>query len=376
MSSRKKVGTITFHVAHNYGAMLQAYALPIAVRMLGYDCEVIDYRFPYIYQWGKVESLRELVTAYGYIGGFLRWMKRLLFGMYFPWNARNLFNAFRDKVIYHSEKAYFSKKELKDLKYDAIMFGSDQIWNSELTDGIATEFVGEISCQNTTKLIAYAASCGRIEFNEDEKRAYYPLLHKFSAIAVRERGLADSLKKDGFLVQQVLDPTLLLSRSDWDEMISKTKSYIRMPKKKYILVYVFDEQDSLYSYIDKLAMEYQLEIVVVAYKKKRITNKYKVYTRCGPGDFVRLIKQADVVVTTSFHGTVFSILYQKNFYCIPHPKYRERTDSLLEVAGLKKRNVNDISCGKRQVEINWTQVEKRLDEERKASLEYIKNAIE
>lgn len=375
MGSQKKVGTITFHIAHNYGAMLQAYALPIAVQMLGYDCEVIDYRFPYIYQWGKVENLEELISVYGFIGGSLRWMKRLLLGMYFPWNRRNIFNEFRDMVIPHSEKPYFSKDELKDLEYDAIMFGSDQIWNSELTDGVATEFVGGFPHRDDMKLIAYAASCGRVEFNEDEKKAYYPLLNGFSAISVREKGFADFLRRDGFYVERVLDPTLLLSCNDWDKMVTRTKSYIRMPKKKYILVYVFDEQDTIYDFINKIAMKSQLEVVVIAYERKPIIKKYHVYTRCGPGDFVHLIAQAQMVVTTSFHGTVFSILYHKEFYCIPHPKYHERTDSLLELTGLQERNVNGIICNKKVTRINWTEVEKRLEVERMTSLKYIKDAI-
>lgn len=376
VDKKKKVGTLTFHVAHNYGAMLQAYALPEAVKSLGYDAEVIDYRFPYIYEWGKVEKLNDLVQKHGWIGGVLRWVKRYLKGNYNPGLKINQFNYFRDSVMRHSAKAYMSKEELNNLEYDVILFGSDQIWNEQLTDGVATEFFGEFSCLDKTKKIAYAASNGQNKFPDELKDIYYPLLKLFSGLGIREEGLKDSLLQDGFKAVNVLDPTLLLSQEDWDEMIKNTPTYIRIPKEEYLLVYVFDESDYIYDWIKKLADERNLKVVVIAYSIKEIIKDFTVYTECGPAEFISLISNAKMVITTSFHGTVFSVLYHKDFYCIPHPKFHERTDSLLNILQLQDRNLSALDMIMEHEEIPWEEVDKILKDKRRESLEFLKNTIE
>lgn len=371
----KKIGTMTFHIAHNYGAMLQAYALPTAIQLLGYDCEIIDYRFPYIYQWSKVDSYKDLNKKYGNIGGILRYIKMLLQGYYNPKNKKNLFNNFLENVLPHSKRMYLQKEELNGLEYDFIIFGSDQIWNSQLTNGIATEFVGDFLCGKDTKKISYAASNGKSFFSIEEKTNYYPLLKNFSYLGIREKGLAKSLVLDGYDAKTVLDPTFLLTDDKWNEMVTKTKSYIKIPKKKYLLVYAFDEDDKIYSYIDILAKSNNLEVVILAYEEKDIINNYKVLTDCGPGDFVKLISNAEIVVTTSFHGTVFSIIYKKDFYTIPHPKYHERTDSLLELLDLNTRNLYDLNKICNVKPINWKNVDKILKCERKKSYLFLKESI-
>lgn len=368
-----KIGTLTFHVAHNYGAMLQSYALPIAVRQLGVDCEVIDYRFPYIYNWGIVEGISDLIRHYGFFGGMARWAKYFLRGDYNKKKKINQFNYFRENIISHSEKAYFNKQELKELPYDIILFGSDQIWNKELTDGYATEFFGDFGNENV-KRVAYAASNGKKNFSSEEMKVYAPLLKKFSGLGIREKGLTEFLQEQDFDAQQVLDPTLLLTKKQWDRMVEDTPIYLQLPKKQYLLVYAFDESKSIYDEIRKMASAKNLEIVIIAYRKKEYTKDFKVYTECGPGEFVKLFANATVVVTTSFHGTVFSILYEKDFYCVPHPKFHERTDSLLKTLGLENRNMRDGKL-KETENINWYMVKQNLEKEKEKSYGFLKKMI-
>lgn len=372
---RKKVGTITFHVAHNYGAMLQAYALPVALKELGYDAEVIDYRFPYIYNWGYVEGRKQLIENNGFIKGNLKWLKRYLKGVYSPLKKINKFNYFREKIIPHSKKVYEKKDAMSNMEYDAILFGSDQIWNEELTDGVASEFFGDFKCLEKTKKIAYAASCGKSHFTNQYKDLYYSFLRDYSAIGVRESGFMKSLTEDGFNAKTVLDPTLLLASSNWNNMVRKSKQYIKPPKEDYLLVYVFDEEESFYNVVDKLAEKYNLKVVVVAYDKKTVTEKYSVLTECGPSEFVNLIANAKMVITTSFHGTVFSVIYHKDFYCIPHPKYHERTDCLLEMLKLEDRNIKEYNKIDNVKKIDWNEVEEILERERKNSIKFLKASI-
>lgn len=374
-NKKKRVGTMTFHIAHNYGATLQAYALPKAVEMLGYECEVIHYCFPYIYGWGHVERLQELNKKHGIIGGTLRYIKRSLKGVYSPQLKQNKFENFIHHVMPISVKQYHNFSELKNMDYDAILFGSDQIWNSQLTGGIAKEFVGGFECLPNTRKIAYAASCGRGSFLEEEKENYYPLLNDFYALGVREQGLCQSLCNDGFIAKQVLDPTLLLTKEQWNEMTKQSKHGVKLPEKDYLLVYVFDEDNSIYQFIDKVAAKYGLEVCVIAYHMKPEIEKYKVYQNCGPEDFVRLIAGASRIITTSFHGTVFSIIYEREFYCVPHPTLHERTDSLLAAIDLSVRNCSVETDIDSMREIEWEKVGDTLGTLRADSLEFLKEAI-
>lgn len=372
---KKKVGIITFHIAHNYGAVLQAYALAKAVQLLGYECEVIHYCFPYIYEWGHVERMHELCQKHGVVGGILRYINRGLRGAYNPKLKRNKFEHFIYSVMPLSKEHYHDVSEMQNMDYDAILFGSDQIWNSQLTGGIAKEFAGGFSCLAKTRKIAYAASCGRSEFIQEEKVNYYPLLRVFYALGVRERGLCESLCKDGFDAKHVLDPTLLLTANQWGELIRISDHEIPLPSQAYLLVYVFDEDQSIYPFIDRVAAKYGLDVCVIAYQMKKEIEKYRVYLNCGPEDFVRLIRGASRVVTTSFHGTVFSIIYEKDFYCVPHPVLHERTDSLLAALQLNARNCSAETDLTEIQEIEWSRVNDILAALREDSLSFLRESI-
>ena len=201
-------------------------------------------------------------------------------------------------------------------------------------------------------------------------------MNDFYALGVREQGLCQSLCADGFDAKQVLDPTLLLTKDQWNEMTKSSKSGVKIPEKEYLLVYVFDEDSSIYRLIDRIATKYDLEVCVITYHMKVEIEKYNVYQNCGPEDFIRLIAGASKVVTTSFHGTVFSILYEKDFYCIPHPTLHERTDSLLISLNLSNRNCSSETNIDEMDIIKWGEVKQHLDALREDSLNFLKEAIE
>ena len=367
----QRIGTLTFHIAHNYGAMLQAYALPIALRKCGYHCEVIDYRFPYIDRWSRIKHLSDYVAQFGAVGGGLRYMKRLASGYYFRDNMHIRFDRFERKIIPHSKTVYRSKAALQHLPYDAIIFGSDQIWNSAITNGIADEYIGGFPCHAETKKIAYAASCGTSDFQPESKALYTARLKDFHAISVREKGLQQTLCSRGFQASCVLDPTLLLTEADWRRIIPSKSN---RSSNKYLLIYAFDEDEKLYDLARDYAKKHGLEIIAIAYKPKACMHGINVLTNCGPLEFLSLVSNAEHVITTSFHGTVFSVTFQKNFHCIPHPKYRERTDSLLEMLGLMNHNVDKLSSLE-DIETNWESVNQILAHERTASINFLETAL-
>ena len=368
---QKKIGVLTFHIAHNYGAMLQAYALATAVRNLGYDCEVIDYRFPYIDSWSRIEYLKDLFKRCGYILGGAVYVTRLITGYYSSNNMHIRFERFERDVIPHSNKIYRSKDELNNMPYDIILFGSDQIWNSALTDGIAEEYIGGFKCLAGTKKIAYAASCGTKDFQEESREVYCDYLKDFSAISVREESFRDTLISRGYDAECVLDPTLLLTAEEWKKIIPKAK---RRDVRKYLLLYVFDEDEKIYGLTREYAKKHNLDIIVIAYGKKKEMFGMNVLTNCGPLDFLSLFENAEHIITTSFHGTVFSLVFHKNFHCIPHPKYRERTDSLLKTAGLEEHSVEELTELKDKT-VDWDKVDELLESKRKMSVSFLEKEL-
>lgn len=368
---RKRVGVLTFHMAHNYGAMLQAYALPTVLREIGVNCETIDYRFPYIDNWSRVERMKDLIARHGALGGGLRYVKRILTGYYSKDVRRIRFDKFERKVIPHSKKTYRSKSELDNMPYDIFLFGSDQIWNYALTNGVAEEYIGGFKCASNSKKISYAASCGSFDFQEESREIYNKYLQDFYAISVREEMFMNALSSRGFDVECVLDPTLLLSADDWKKLFVRKKEPIC---GKYLLLYVFDEDEKIYDIAREYACERDLEIVVIAYKKKDAMYGMNVLTECGPLEFLALFSKAEHVITSSFHGTAFSIIFHKSFHCVPHPKYRERTDSLLKLLELENHNMNEVKSIE-NIETDWDKVDFLLAENRDESIRFLKRTI-
>ena len=368
---QKKIGIMTFHIAHNYGAMLQAYALPTVVKKLGYDCEVIDYRFHYIDQWSRIDYFNDLLKKYGYLLGGAVYVKRLITGYYSRNNMHIRFDRFERNIIPHSNAIYRSKEELNNMPYDIILFGSDQIWNSALTNGIAEEYIGGFKCLTDTKKIAYAASCGTSDFQTESREVYDCLLRDFSAVSVREEGFCKTLVSRGYDAECVLDPTLLLTAEEWKRIIPEDNKAF---KRKYLLLYAFEEDEKIYDLTREYAKKHGLDIIVIAYSKKKEMHGMTVLTNCGPLDFLSLFEKAEHIITTSFHGTVFSLVFHKNFHCIPHPKYRERTDSLLKTVGLEEHNVEELTELKDEA-VDWDSVDELLSSKRKESFAFLEKEL-
>lgn len=369
---KPKIATMTFHMAHNYGAMLQAFALEKAISGLGYNCEVLDYRLPYIDNWSGVHTRKEFCTECGFIKGNLKYFYRLLKGYYRQIDknsSRAKFNSFMRNDIKLSKKVYFDKNKLCTADYDAVVFGSDQIWNSKLTNGTAPEYFGKYFDNKKTKLIAYAASCGTDSFEPEIKELYQPLLKRFYSVAVREKGLADYITDEyGIEAQTVLDPVFLPEKAIWNDM---AKSVCLPVEKPYLLIYAFETNDDIYAIARKIAEEKRLRLVTVSYQKREELKDMLQLTDCGPKDFVALIKNADFVCTTSFHGMAFSIIFEKSFYCMGHPLYSKRNSDLLELLGMRDRMFFAKEEIKELSDCDYSNAKEILKKNRQKSLDFL-----
>ncbi len=362
-----KIGILTFHCAYNYGAVMQCYALQQSLESMGHDVEVIDYRPGYLVEPYKIFDCKRLSgrTPMEYIRNtvleFLKIGKRL--------KRAYTFGGFIDKELnLSSEKGYLSISD----KYDAYIIGSDQVWNVGLTGGAPDKaYFADFPFPKGKKIyISYAASMGGYKIDADDYGRYIKdSLERFDFISVREEGMINQLKP---LIPQkkidtVLDPTLMADNGIWDDIIKKPEL-----KKKYVLVYKFISDRKVMDIARNIASQIGGTVVEISHKfNMGFGNEH--YSCASPQEFLGWFKYADYVITTSFHGTAFSLIFQKPFYCIRYNNPNDyRTESLLEKLGLGDRMI-DVKDSPQISGIDYSMVSPILNGMKKQSKDFLLN---
>ena len=307
-------GIVTFQRAHNYGALLQCYALKMILRKLGYQPTVIDHINPFIknvYPDGSMHLHGNLVSR---LKQFIRFML----------TGRRIKRRFKVFENFIATRLMPDSKE--NLQYDNVIYGSDQIWNDNITFG-DTFYWGEGI--KTKKRIGYAVSAGNYE---DNISAHIDSIRKFDAIGVREASLSDRLKESGIQgTECVLDPTLLLDRDEWINVLNLKKT---KKNKPYVLVYPLREREQTVRFAKQLAKREKIDFIEIA-PKISLFPHWRTVEDAGPVQFLELIMNADYVVTNSFHGTVFSIIFNRPFITLNLQDGNDnRGRNLLESIGL------------------------------------------
>lgn len=347
-----KIGILTFHAAHNYGAMLQTYALKLACEKMGHQAVVIDYDPAYIqrqYQYFKLQGhlKGDLCKILNLRGNILK-------------NKR--FNAFKN--AYFDLTPVDSKEE-----FDVLLYGSDQIWNPNISGDFDKVFFGENNI-NTKRNVAYAASLGKQSLNAEEKEKFSVLAANMDAISLREETAQKVLQP---LCKQetevTLDPTLLTTANDWENISLAPK--IRKP---YILVYEVSMFPETMAVAKDLSQKTGLPIVRIMYARTQLKYDYKTLNGLGPKEFLGWLKNAEFVVTSSFHGTAFSIIFEKNFYTIPHQAYSSRMADLLSKLNLNERLVKTLP--NEILDVDYARVNSLLNTEKEKSLSFIRKSID
>lgn len=346
-----KIGILTFHTAHNYGAMLQTYALKLACEKLGHEVHVINYEPKYISDQYRYFKPKRNIKA-----DALALM-----------NLRG--NAVKNKRFEKFKNQYFDMQPFAEGAYDAILYGSDQIWNPNIAGGFDPVFFAEHGIE-AKRNVAYAASVGKQEFSKEECLAFQRLVKNFDAVSVREESAAQYLQP---LVEQpievTLDPTLLTYQKDWETVMACPGC-----KEKYILIYEVALFPETLAAARMLSARTGLPIVRILYTRTKLQYGYQTLNDLGPCEFLGWIYNAEYVVTSSFHGTAFSLLFGKNFYTIPHHSYPGRMTDLLTKLDLSDRLIRSLP--ETITGIDYDRVEKRLLEEREKSLAFIKKSID
>ena len=362
-----KTGLVTFYHIHHYGALLQAYATERAVEALGSECEIIDY---------YVNQDNDLFRKPTGLGSTAADVHTALH--YKPLRTRyERFEGFAKQYLKISGHRFGSLEELRDaeLPYDLILSGSDQIWNPKIfPDGrFDPVFFGAFSQR---RKIAYAPSFGvpRVpEGMEEELRGY---LEQFSHLSVRERQ-GQKIVEDvaGRNVPVVLDPTLLLDREKWSAIAHEPGE-----DRGYILCYCVSKPGALEPYIRRLAETTGLPVVQLCGTRQKVHPKARCVLDAGPAEFLGLFRGASYVCTNSFHGTVFSLQFQKPFFTAVAPSElaapeSSRTFSLLSRLGLTERIIGKGDTAGLEDAIDWRAVEEKLSAARQSSLDYLRAAL-
>ncbi len=365
----KKVGCITFHASHNYGSNLQAYALQEVITKYN-KCkyEIINFR--------TKRQINEYDLYYRK-KGFKNFIKKLL---YFKYNKMlitkyNKHELFINNKLKLSKKVFTSLDSLKNNKfdYDCCISGSDQIWNIKPIDFDWAYYLEFIS---NCKKISYASSFGPIKqewSNEDYLRIKNDL-KQYDSISVREQGSYDNVKKITNINPEInVDPTMLLSAEEWDKIVDKNK----FQQGDYIFLYDLKNNKETYKLVNKISKKLKLKVVVCKEGKYTIFSNYIKRFDAGPEDFLNLIKHAKLILSTSFHGNVFSIIYNKPFFAINGNK-DFRINTLLNKMKLDNRSINDkdyIEKLKIAFNIDFCEANIQLKKEKEKSIKYLMNSI-
>lgn len=357
----KKIGLVTYHKSYNYGAVLQVYATQYLINKLGYDCQVINYVNSNEEKENKLFALKKNISIVGLLKNLIR---NFVFKSYFI--RKSNFERFINRI--EKTKEVYSTKEVCLLGFDTYLVGSDQVWNPQITGGEFDKvFLLDFPVD---KKISYASSMGSYVLKEEDKALLKEKLSKFNAISVREEFANEQLKNISIESQIVCDPTLLINKEEWLKCCSDD-SILKSIPQEYIFLYILEPYtDELADKIKSIKEEYGLPVVYVAFsslKKKNIDYRMDNVT---PERFISLINNASLVVTDSFHGTAFSVNFNKPFISILNPVNPKRVENFLKLLNLENRIYkNTIE------QIDYKEVNTKLEKIRDNSIKFLEDNL-
>ena len=355
----KYINILTIHKEPNYGACLQAYALYHKIEELGGHPRMIDlsmdYRtHPYNFTYRLITSIYHYLRGYDY--------------------CYNKASEFSEKYCPNRIGPFYTYEQLKECKWnpeDCFMVGSDQVWNPDITLNLSNAFNFSFLASNILTRCSYASSIGYIKDEAEYMRRFnIDALRQFKKIGVRENFAVEFLAKHGLKATEVIDPTLLLD--NYDEIIGEVEEPTE--EEPYILYLSLGENSKMNEFANKIAKERGLQIVKhygYIQPDRRTNHKF-----ISVQEWLRKIKNASIVVTDSFHATVFSILFRTPFYVyLTSPLKASRIENLLNALDIKERLYTEIkSIG--QDEIDFNNAHKLLNEYRCGSLSFLKSLVE
>lgn len=351
-----KIGILTLPLHTNYGGILQAYALQTVLERMGHEVEIINVPFT-LPSISIVTMVKRIIKKLlGKYPGYINYESK--FNQWLPIMARNL-KPFKDKYLHMSHK-YDDYLDILPNDYDCIVVGSDQIWRPRmLLSDISNAYLSFAEGWNI-KRIAYSASFGTQiwEYTSLQTEKCKRLLKKFDAVSVREdSGVVNCLKYFGVKAVHTLDPTLLLSKNDYNELIKDVPPACN----HQVFAYILDFNTAKQQMVEGFSAKNNFEIRTINPEFDNI--KCDLNKRIVPSleEWLTAFRDSDFIITDSFHACVFSILYQKPFAVIVNnERGSSRFLSFLSMLGLTDRIVNCLNDIESLEEIDYKKVYDKL----------------
>lgn len=345
-----KTMTITLHDTDNCGSSLQAFALQTFLLENGVDNEIIDYVPNYVKNNGS--ALKSFI-------------KHIIYFKYIQ-NRNKKFKEFKKRFLKITKKKYKNIMELNNSKLDCdcLITGSDQLWNSSYMCGRDSVFY--LDFDTNARKIAYAVSVGKSKIGQDNLNIIKTNVNNFDWISVREGTTVSQLKQlfPDTNIDYVCDPVLLNESDAYNDIKSK-----RIIEDEYILVYMaqIPDTEKINNIINKIRKKYNDKIVLIGSYRNRCDSDIHIRD-VAPGDFLSLIYNAKYIVSNSFHATMFSLIYEKDFLSILPEKNGTRIKEILDKVGLSKNYIDFSSKEYNIPEIKrYEEIRKKLNEFRNFS---------
>ncbi len=367
-----KIGSLTFHGSYNFGSVLQAFALQKFVERI---CKNNRIQCKYNIINFRSNNQKELYNILPKCNS-LKNICKIFMGLpyYFQYKIKN--KKFEDFISnrLNVTKEFCIESEIYDIisDFDIIICGSDQIWNVRARDSNKIYFLNFTDKPR----ISYSASFGplTIDWNKYNRKYYAEALNKFMFISTREEESANTVELlTGKKPPVHIDPTLLIEKDEWLRLCSDEN----IKEKKYILMYCLEPDNNDIKIAKEISRKMHLPIIITKYNNKYdYFNNFIKYYSTGPENFISLINNAMFVITSSFHGTAFSILLEKPFITLNGMR-DYRISSLLKLTKLENRSVvteEDLKII--YDEIDFTYAKQILNEQKVISEKYLINAFE
>lgn len=363
------VAILTFHRACNYGAFLQAYALQEYIKQFpDSSAYILDYRsndienrsraaFALTGKGNPVKKLCKFILDYRDVRKRNRVFE----------DARNTYFCFKRNTV--------SKNQLPQeaRKYDAVIVGSDQVWNRDIVHQDDSFFLDFVS--PPVLKYSYSASIGKATLSEQELQDLCKIIFDYKRVSVREADIVPALQQYPNLppISCTLDPVFLYEAENW-KMFARYKS-----RRPYVLFFMMGQSSSALpalNFAKKLAKENGLDILFLSdsdrwYKFRDLTH----FGAASPSEFVGLIQNAEYVVTNSFHATAFSIILHKRFFVETNVLRSNRILNLLQITGLEQCGLVNGEKIPSASEIDWETVDRNLAPALNESREYLKSIL-
>ena len=367
-----KIAILTWLYNGNYGTLLQAYALQVFLKREGYDVSNINYK-P-----SAIEKAKNLIKCHNSFSLFKEkfdgYLSKKQGQPELLYQRNKAFEQFLSKN-FNLTKEYSKPNELSELsgKYDAYICGSDQIWSPMLLNPVYYfNFLSE-----NERRYAYACSFGVSEIPSKKMKIIREYLEKFVEISVREKTGVKIVKTlTGKNVPMNVDPTLLLEHEEWNELAVNPRI-----NGRYVFAYFLSNKESYEEIAKKVAQKYNCELVLIPTQKEHYKFDGTIIQNAGPCEWLGLVKDSCAVVTDSFHGSIFSLVFKKDFYVTKRfddtsaKSQNSRIYTLLETYGCEDCMVSEIQDIDKKHDFNWEALHRRMKINASASREWLNTCL-